>query len=207
MMAGAQGWLVALVLWLATVAGAYWAGDHNRNNDWIARATEQSRREAKLWRDEVARSGAAENKYMASAAALRNSYETLEGQFNALKLRGPIVVFRDRCGGLPAGDAGDAGGTLALPGGGLPGGQEVAGSADAAVGLSLGAVWMWNSALFGGDSAAGACSAADTASAACATDAGLGLADAWANHAANAWSCAADRQRFEQLIDYLGALP
>ena len=64
---------------------------------------------------------------------------------------------------------------------------------------------MWNGALTGSDQAAGACGPAgptEGADAACAQGSGLTLDDAWANHAANAQACAADRQRYQRLIDF-----
>jgi hypothetical protein len=65
---------------------------------------------------------------------------------------------------------------------------------------------MWNSALTGRDTPAGACNAAaaaGAAEAACAAISGLSLDDAWDNHADNARSCARDRQRLQHLIDYV----
>ena len=65
---------------------------------------------------------------------------------------------------------------------------------------------MWNGALTGSDQAAGACGPAGTAEgsdAACTEGSGLTLDDAWANHAANAQACAADRQRYQRLIEFL----
>jgi hypothetical protein len=208
-LAAPQTWGLALLLWLATVAGGYWAGDHNRNNAWLATQAVQQRAANKALQDEAARSQAAQQKYITSSTALQNSYATLESKFNELTLRGPIVVFRDRRGGINAvgGLAGPVATGASDQAAVLPAGAGLAGTADAAVGLSLGAVWMWNSALLGSDTAAGACSAADTASAACAVDSGLGLADAWANHFENARSCAADRLRQQQLIDFVNARP
>ena len=83
-------------------------------------------------------------------------------------------------------------------------------SAPAAAGdsspvLTLAAVRMWNGALTGADQAAGACGpagATEGSDAACAQGSGLTLDDAWANHAANAQACAADRQRYQRLIDF-----
>jgi hypothetical protein len=106
-------------------------------------------------------------------------------------------------GGVGGGGAGDRGGIAAdpaaPPGAALP--DAGAGGGD--IRLSLGAVSLWNSALFGLDLPAGACRADDPASPACAADAGIGLADAWANHATNAATCAADRARYAALIGYL----
>ncbi len=73
--------------------------------------------------------------------------------------------------------------------------------------LTVAAVSLWNSALAGVDMPAGACSPADTASEACAADSGATLEAAWANHATNAASCAADRARYQALIDHLANAP
>ena len=72
--------------------------------------------------------------------------------------------------------------------------------------LSLRAVWVWNSALIGADSPAGACGLAGgtaAADAACAAPSGVTLEDAWANHAINARTCADDRARYRALIQTL----
>jgi hypothetical protein len=69
--------------------------------------------------------------------------------------------------------------------------------------LSLAAVWMWNSALEGRDAPAGTCGAADATPEACSAAAGVTAADAIANHAINAKTCADDRLRFNRLLDYL----
>jgi len=67
--------------------------------------------------------------------------------------------------------------------------------------LSLGAVWMWNSALEGRDVPAGTCGAAEATPEACSAAAGLTVADAWENHAINAKQWAEDRLSCERLID------
>jgi hypothetical protein len=76
--------------------------------------------------------------------------------------------------------------------------------------LTLGAVWLWNAALTGQtDRAADSCrvdGATGQADPACAQPSGLDLDAAFANHAANAASCAADRARHQRLIDYLNSL-
>ncbi len=69
--------------------------------------------------------------------------------------------------------------------------------------LTVAAVSLWNSALAGHDVPEGACSPDDAASAACAAAAGLTVRDAWRNQATNAASCAADRARYQRLIDYV----
>lgn len=72
-----------------------------------------------------------------------------------------------------------------------------------APGLTADAVRLWNSALEGHDVPAGACSADGATGGACVADAGLTVADAWDNQAANALSCRVDRRRLTNLIDYL----
>jgi len=201
-------WGLLLALALAFGGGGYWAGDHNRNNAWLAKQGKQTTAQLQALQAEVQRSQTAASKAITEQQTLQTSYSTLERKFNELKLRGPFVVFVDRGGGfdavgLPAGTvaAGEVGTAAAIPAS-----AGVVGAADAAVGLSLGAVWMWNSALTGADTPAGACGAADPASAACAADSGLGVAHAWDNHAINAKSCATDRLRHQQLIDFVSAL-
>lgn len=213
-----QGWAVVVVLMLSTAAGGYWAGDHQRNNAWLARQAVQERAANAALKAEVERSQVAQQKYIDAAQALQISYQNLEVKFHELTERGPLVVYRAAAAGHVVGGTGGAGAAPAAAAGhavkAAGAGLELAGEtrhgaadAGAGLGLSLGAVWMWNSALFAADTAAGACSAADTASAACAVDSGLGLADAWANHAANARACATDRLRHQQLIDYLANQP
>ena len=185
------------VLLLAWGGAAYWAGDHNRNNAWLAKEAAAAQQAQLAYVAEVQRGQAAAQQSIDEQQKLQKSYQLLEGKFNELVQHGPLVVYKPVASG-------------AQPVAGLAPGQRPADAglggagADGDISLSLGAVWMWNSALAGTDSAAGACAAADTASAACAADAGLGLEDAWQNHAANAESCALDRLRFQALIDFVG---
>jgi hypothetical protein len=115
---------------------------------------------------------------------------------------GPVVVAGATGAAGAALAAGDVSGSAQVEAGmaaepaaqpaGEPGGQ-----------LSLGAVSLWNSALAGQDIDAGACRAEEPASPACAAGAGVGLDQVWRNHRINAASCAADRARFQALIDHL----
>jgi hypothetical protein len=192
---------VILIALLA--AGSYWAGDHNRNNAWLAKQAVQERAARVALEAEVQRSNAAAARASADQAALQTSYSNLEGKFNALISRGPLMVVRNSAVRLAADSALPGAVPAAAPRPEPALAASAADVPDTGYGLSLGAVWVWNSALVGADSPAGACSAADPAAATCASDSGLGLADAWANHAINAHACATDRLRHQQLIDYL----
>lgn len=194
-------WPAALALILAWGGAGYWAGDYNRNNAWLAKQAAIERQAHQDYEAEVARGQAAASQSITDQKQLQQSYSLLEGKFNEIRTRGPLVVYKYR---PPAPDkAGGAVGSLASSGEnprpGLPGA-----SADGDVSLSLGAVWMWNSALTSTDTPASACGAADTATAACAAESGIGLEAAWDNHAANAKSCALDRLRQQRLIDFVG---
>lgn len=83
-----------------------------------------------------------------------------------------------------------------------PGALADAAAADAGVGLTLGAVSLWNSALRGELVAAGACLPDGARSTACAAAAGVELEEAWRNHALNAATCSADRTRLGALQDW-----
>lgn len=197
--------LVIVFLLLAWGGTGYWVGDKNRNNAWLAKQAVAERKARQAFEAEVKRGQDAALQSIAEQQALQKNYSTLEGKFNELLARGPLVVVR-RAGG--AGNAGAAQ-TPALPGGAPPAQAVAPIDADAAAGLGLnfGAVWMWNSALTGADTPAGACGAADTAAPACALDSGISLDAAWANHIANAKTCAEDRLRHQRLIDFVSARP
>ena len=203
--------LVIVLLLLAWGASGYWAGDKNRNNAWLAKQAVAERNARLALEAEVQRGHAAAQRAIADSEALQNSYSTLEGKFNELRARGPMLVTRSRHQADPAASQGGATGATQAPAqpGGTPAPASVA-SADvdaAGLSLSLGAVWMWNSALAGFDAPAGACGALDTAAPACALDAGLSLDAAWANHIANAKTCAQDRLRHQRLIDFVTTGP
>lgn len=134
----------------------------------------------------------------------------LEERLNRAPL---ITVSPTRTGHPAAACAVPGGGAADLSGHGLTAGSEPlagqqpldhpgdAGSADPV--LSLAAVSLWNSALAGADVPAGACRSDDPTSAACAAGSGITLYEAWQNHAANAFACAADRARHQGLIDFI----
>lgn len=195
-----MNWLLTPLI-LALSVAAYVAGDYNRNNAWLAKQAAIEQQAQLKYVAEVERGQTAAANSIAEQQKLRQSYSQLEGKFNEFRKRGPLVVFR----GAPVPGEGvghvETGNTE--PGDPVSVGGSVGTAADSAIGLSLGAVWMWNSALSGTDTPAGACGAADTTSPACAADSGLGIEAAWANQAINAKSCAADRLRHQQLIDFV----
>jgi len=123
---------------------------------------------------------------------------------------GPVVAQPAHGAGegaapLPADAAQDAPAEHSTGPGGA--GADAGHPLDAGLGLTAGAVSLWNSALAGGLVPTGACSLADPASAACAADTEVSLEDAWDNQAANAAACRADRARLAALIDYLTQTP
>lgn len=72
--------------------------------------------------------------------------------------------------------------------------------------FTLGAVRVWNGALFGADAPEGACGAAGAtaaAAAACAAASGVSMEAVLDNHTANARSCAEDRARLAALVAWL----
>lgn len=203
--------LVSILLVLAWGGVGYWAGDYNRNNAWLAKQAVSERQAREDLEAEVKRGQTAATEFIAQRQAMQNSFTTLEGKFNELLKRGPLVVFRPVYPAGPAAQPGGAAATIAAQTaeqpGGAPPAQALAQAAVAAtgVGLTLGAVWMWDSALTGIDTPAGACGAADPTAPACAADSGLGLDAAWANHSTNAKTCALDRLQLQRLIDFVTA--
>lgn len=192
-------WLVGPVLVLLVGGAGYLAGDYDRNNAWLAKQALVERQAHAAYEAEVQRGQAAASKSIAKERAMQTSFETLEVKFDELRKRAPLVVYRP---GAPAIQTTQGGAQPSVTGAGADAGT-VAGAPGGAPGLTLAAVWMWNSALAATDMPAGACGAADTATEACAADSGIDLAAAWANQAMNAKTCALDRLRHQQLIDYL----
>lgn len=110
----------------------------------------------------------------------------------------------------PPGPAAAAGASPGAPGAGAEPAAPGDGAAQPAAGgaglrLTLGAVWVWNSALAGADVPAAACGADGTPGPACAAASGASVIDAWANHAENAARCRANAARHARLIEYLRA--
>lgn len=194
---------LAVVLAVAgLIGGGYWAG-HSAATAAAQTKAVKAEREARATYDrEVARGDRA----VADLAALRATsdarFNELQGAFDAVKKRTPLLVAH------PAAGCRDLGAVAAAPGGGaadplLGPGHPAADPPGDAGRLTAGAVWMWNSALAGADHPAGACGLADTSEGACAADAGVTLDEAWDNHTLNARLCAEDRLNHQRLIDYL----
>ena len=211
-----HGASLLLPLMLGGGATAFWAGGHTRNNAWLARQAVVERAAHQAYADEVARSTRAATGFATEYSAMQDSFTTLEGKFRELQLHAPLLVYRAGPArpavpgplARPAPPGAHAGAAEPAPAGtepAPPAPNVAPGGAVADPGLSLGAVWLWNSALAGTDQPAGACGAADPAAPACALEAGLAVADAWANHADNARTCALDRLSHQRLIDYLNA--
>ena len=183
--------LLTVILVLAWGGAGFWAGDYNRNNVWIAKQAEVQRKAQLDYQAEVKRGNEAASQAILDAQVLQNEYADLEGRFNELRARVPLVVYKTK-------PVTESGAVLAA---GNP--VEAGASANAPVSLSLGALWMWNSALIGYDTTADSCGASDTSGPACAADSGVGIEAAWSNQEINAKSCAIDRLRHQKLINFL----
>ena len=182
---------VRLLVVLALLAGSYWAGDHNRNNAWLAKQAKVERQAKAEYEAEVKRGDAAVGVLVADARTLQSNFQNLTEKFNGLRKRAPLLAARSHgvvCG--PGGGQAELG-VAAVPDVGAP------------YRLTAGALWMWNSALAGTDQPSGACGSLDTTEAACAVATTLDLDDAWDNHRTNAQRCAEDRLAHQRLIDFV----
>lgn len=209
--------VVAMLVFAAMLFGlgalAYHAGDNAGQTRerviWVKKERDQAEAFAKQLDAEVKRGQQASAALNRSLLTLNDSYTTLEGKYRDVLARVPLLapsaVRPVRVAGNPVGSSSGA----AQPAGADAGaGQPKRGDVDAdRFRLSLAAVWMWNSSLAGTDVPAHSCGSADTSEQACAADSGLSLADAWANHHANAKSCAVDRERHRALIEFLAESP
>ncbi len=199
--------LIALVLALALVGAGYRWGHKAADNAWTARKARDDEATQKALDAETRRADTATSTYLKDHRDQADRYDALDLRYQALLARTPLVVYRP----APAGAA-SAGSSPAVPAPGTPsGGVPLPAAPDAAVPhLTLAAVRVWNGALTSTDAPAGACGAAaatEGADPTCAEDSGLTLDDAWANHRANARSCADDRQRYRALIDFIQSTP
>lgn len=176
------GALMTLVVVAGLIGGGYWAGHSVATADAQDKAITAERAARKKYDEAVKKGQQAEADLIAERTASASRFNELQGAFNDVRKRIPLVARSD-CPAVSA--AVGVGGPSDDPG------------------LSRGAVWMWNSALASADQPAGACGAADTSEAACAAEAGITLTDAWYNQAANARLCAEDRLNHQRLIDFL----
>ena len=214
-----MGPLIGVVLVLAWGAAGYALGDHQRNNAWLAKQVTVERQAHQAYVAEVERGNTAAKSFTEEYAALTQDFSTLEGKLHDIRKRTPLLVNRNRTGSAVVDCGVDR--PVHTPGPEQPSKDQSAANVepptghldapprhgDGDVALSLGAVWLWNSALTARNTPAGACGAAGAPESACAADAGLGLEAAWDNHALNAKTCALDRLRHQRLIDYVTALP
>lgn len=182
--------LAAVLLVIALVTGGYRWGAKATANAWQAKEAKRLQVEAEAREAELRRSEKASGALQAELQQQAITNDALTKAFNDYKRRHPILVRVTAQPSAPA-LADQAAPTPYEP---LP----VNGLA-----LTLGAVWMWNSALYNRDAPAGACGLADRSKGACAADSGLTLEDAWDNQALNAKLCAQDRLRHQRLIDFL----
>lgn len=200
--------LGGLLVMLAIAVASYGYGAHVTDNAWRAKQAAAERQQAAKYQAEVARADDAAAAYLQEHRDQEDRYETLDDQFKALRKRLPLTLPAVPAHVAVASAADAAASPAPAPADGAEAGErlELRRSDSALPRLSLGAVWMWNSALAGRDVAARACDAAAAAAgaeAACAQDSGLDVEDAWANQQDNARSCARDRQRYRSLIEYL----
>lgn len=191
--------LLALISSLALVGGGYWWGSNATDNAWQAKHAKALQAERAEIAKETKRADQAAASYLTEHLDQEDRYAALNATYQDLRRRVPLVVP----GPVVVVARSDP------PGPDSPGPDERSAPAtavDSSPVLTLAAVRMWNGSLTGTDQATGACGPVDPAEgsdAACAQGSGLTLDDAWANHAANAKACAADRQRYQHLIDYL----
>jgi hypothetical protein len=199
---------IALALGLCGASWIYDAGQTKERAIWQGKEVTRADQLAKDLQAEYERGRAASQRYQLGASALQTNYLNLEGPSHDLRRRVSLVLpaavsacNRDRLPNAVGAASQRAGADAGPPG------EEHSGAEPGSGRLSRAAVWMWNSALAGIDTPAGACGLADTSSQACAVDSGLTVDDAWDNHTLNAKSCAADRLRYRALIEFITERP
>ncbi len=191
--------LVFLLVAIGLVIGGYRWGGRATDNAWQAKEAKRVKAEADARESEIRRGEKASGALQAELLQQAITNDQLTKAFNDYKKRNPIMARRTAVGSpaAPTGaDAPDARSAASST-------RSDCGAAGPEPGITVGAVWMWNSALAGRDAPEGACRLADTSEAACAADSGVTLEDAWDNQALNARLCADDRLRHQRLIDFL----
>lgn len=200
--------LIGLLAILAALALGYSQGSKHTEQAWQAKQAATLVDAQKQYEGEVARGNKASADYLASAQALTGQFNQLTEKFNAVRKHTPLVVasrpMACASNGLSVRPSGltplhQQGSDSPEPPGSGNAGDDVGGVPV----LTAGAVWVWNSALTGTDQPAGACSAANPTTAACAAATSSTLDDAWDNHIANAKTCAANRLAHQRLIDFV----
>lgn len=205
--------LVVVLAALGAFGGGWWAGARAQRHADAAERLAQAQAAAEALRRETARADAAVARFVKEQREQEGRYAEMDAKYRALKRSAPLVVGAVACN--DAGSVGAHAGATGDAAGGVPDGASTRAAVAPGLGagaggleLSLAAVRMWNGALAGRDLPAGACGAADDAAgagAACAEGSGIGLDDAWDNHALNARRCAQDRQQLRALIGLLRA--
>lgn len=195
--------LIALISALMLLAAGFLLGNIATDNAWQAKHAKELQAERDETAKETKRADQAAANYLTEHLDQEDRYAALSATYQDLRRRAPLVVS----GPVVVAACSHALRTEA------PGSDELrshAAAVDSSPVLTLAAVRMWNGALTGTDAATGACGPSGAtegpdaaATEACAEGSGLTLDDAWANHAANAKACAADRQRYQHLIDFL----
>lgn len=184
--------LALVLVGLALTAGGYRTGVHTTNNAWKARQADAERAvNAKYVRD-VEKGIKAATAAATEKQALKDRHDDLDRRFKRLRKTLPLVV-------VPPPAAAECGADTepAQERGPVPAGPE----------LSVGAVWMWNSALAGhADVPPHSCGAVGPdgkPDPACAAGAGIHLDEAWDNHAENAKRASRNKASCERLMDFL----
>jgi hypothetical protein len=194
-------WRAIVMAALLAFAGIklYGAGVQHERAIWLAKQAKQQAADAAQTQAQLKEDNQFVAKAVSQQAQLQANYAQLERQKNAVKKQ--IKIIAPKPAAQLAAPASGPSAVQCPESGSVPGVQP-----DADPVLSLGAVWLWNSALSGTSTAAGACqfdAATGQASAACADGSGLSLEAAWDNQAVNAQSCALDRANHQRLIDFI----
>lgn len=184
--------LALLLMGLALVAGGYRTGVHATNNTWKARQADADRAASTKFIRDVEKGIKAATDAAAEKNALKERHDDLDRRYKRLRKTVPLVVASP-----PAADECPA--DIEAP-------QE-RGPVRAGPELSVGALWMWNSALAGHADvpphSCGTDGADGGADPACAAGAGVVLDEAWDNHAENAKRATRNKARGERLMNFL----
>ncbi len=196
--------VTSVISTVVLVGGGYLWGHSEAEKAATAKAQKAAEAARMALAKETTRADKAAATYLADHIQQQDAYAALDSKYQTLLKRNPLVVYRP--------GAAAAGCTAAAPQGSgeLPAAAALGAAGGDVPHLSLAAVRVWNGALTGTDTPAGACGAAgaaEGADAACAEDSGLTVEDAWANQRINAQSCAEDRQRYRALIDHINDQP